>query len=511
MQVIIIGAGTAGLTSAAALSKAGHSVTVFDPNSKPGGVLQGWQADGFTWDLGQLLVEGFGKGEPAGEILEALGCLDQIEFIKDDRRYVFPDFSIDKPAQYQGPKWRMEFLKQQFPQDATGLERYWKDYLRFTRLMTIVRQMANLNGMQLFVKRMQLLATMLPFASRKDWNAQQVMEDYFQSPQLRAIFISILADFFTPPSQFQGLGVFALNPEPSFDARIPKQIARGADQLFHYSIKGGTTCIVKALVSVTEANQGQLHFNESVNRIIIEDNCVKGVETSLGQFFPADVIIASGGAKEIFTELIDAQFISSEFLQKVQDLPLMDSVFMLHLGLDYDPSPTTGGVCTYYYRIYDIEGGINESKTGVYHQGKYGYVIHQPSLRSPEMAQHGQHALTIYTICPDQLSDGDWESQKAIFTDQLLAYAEESIPGLREHIVTTVPLTPLDFKRITHTSHHAFGGLAPIQGKSGIPHETPISGLWFVGQQSEGGGGVSAVIIQAYQTANRILQKTTTI
>jgi len=100
MQIIIIGAGAAGLTSAATLAKAGHSVKVFDPNAKPGGVLQGWQADGYNWDLGQLLVEGFGKDEPTGDVLAALGCSNDVKLMKDDRRYVFPDFSIDKPAQY---------------------------------------------------------------------------------------------------------------------------------------------------------------------------------------------------------------------------------------------------------------------------------------------------------------------------------------------------------------------------------------------------------------------------
>ena len=507
MQTIIIGAGAAGLTSAATLVKAGHSVKVFDPNAKPGGVLQGWQADGYTWDLGQLLVEGFGKDEPTGDVFEALGCSEAIKLIKDDRRYVFPDFSIDKPAQYHDPKWRIKFLQQQFPQDAKGLERYWKDYLRFTRLMTIVRRMGNVKGLSLIIKRIQLLGLMLPFAPRKDWNAQQVMEDYFKSPQLQAVFISILADFFTPPSQFQGLGVFALNPEPSFDSRIPKSIARGADQLFYYSLIGGTTSLVQALVTVIEKNGGQIHLNESVSRILLENNQVKGVETSSGEFYPADVVVASGGAKEIFHDLVGKDYLPDEFSQKVVDLPLMDSVFMLHLGLDYDPSPTTGGVCTYYYRTYDIEGSIKESKTGVYHQGNYGFVIHQPSLHSPAMAPNGRHAMTIYTICPDQLADGDWESQKANFTEQLLTYAKESKPGVRAHIVTTILLTPLDFKRITYTSLHAFGGLAPLIGKSGIPHQTPIQGLWFVGQQSEGGGGLAAVIPQAYRTAQMILEK----
>ena len=509
MKVIIIGAGAAGLVSAATLAKAGHSVKVFDPNPKPGGVLQGFQKDGYTWDLGQLLVEGFGKGEPTGDVFEALGCSSDIKVMKDDRRYVFPDFSIDKPVEYAGPKWRFDFLRNQFPDDQIGLDRYWKDYLRFTRLMTIVRKMGNSSGLDLLIKRTQLLATMLPFASRKDWNADQVMKDYFKSPELQAIFISILADFFTPPSQFQGLGVFALNPEASFDARIPKQIARGADQLYYYSIKGGTTSIVKALTKVIEDHGGEIHLNEFITKINVENNKVSSVDSNNGVSYPADIIVASGGAKEIFINLVGEQYLPGEFLQQVQDLPLMDSIFMVHIGLNYDPSPTTGGVCTYYYRTYDIEGSIKESKTGVYHQGKYGFVIHQPSLRSPEMAPDNHHSMTIYTICPDTLFEGDWESQKDGFTEQLLAYAEESIPGLRDHITTTVALTPTDFQKLTHTKHHAFGGLAPIMGKPGIPHQTPIEGLWFVGHQSEGGGGLAAVIPQAYQTAERIVENYT--
>lgn len=506
MNIIVIGAGAAGLTSAATLARAGHFVRVFDPNTKPGGVLQGWRKENYTWDLGQLLLEGFGPGEPTGEILEELGCLLNVPIIKDDRRYVFPDFSLDKPETYAGPKWRIELLKNQFPEEVAGLNRYWKDYLRFTRLMTIVRKLGKAKGLGLFINRMQLLATMLPFAPRKDWTAEQVMKDYFDSPELQAVFISILADFFTPPSQFQGLGVFALNPEPSFDARIPKTIARGADQLFHYSIKGGTTTIVDALVKVIEEKHGQFNLDEYITKINIENNKITGVESSKGEFYPADVVIASGGAEEIFFDLVGEEYLTPEFATQVKDLPLMDSVFMVHIGLDYDPSPSTGGVCTYYYRTYDIEGSIKESKTGVYHEGKYGFVIHQPSLRSPEMAPDKQHVMTIYTICPDILSEGDWDEKKQEFTEKLLNFAEESIPGLRSHIVCTETLTPKDFQKITHTKHHSFGGLAPLIGKPGIPHQTPIDGLWFVGHQSEGGGGVSAVVNQAYQTAKKILE-----
>ena len=64
----------------------------------------------------------------------------------------------------------------------------------------------------------------------------------------------------------------------------------------------------------------------------------------------------------------------------------MESVFMLHLGLDFNPYPAVHGVCTYYYGTYDLDGTIDEIKDGIYHRGKAGYVVHVPSLHSPEMA-----------------------------------------------------------------------------------------------------------------------------
>jgi len=184
----------------------------------------------------------------------------------------------------------------------------------------------------------------------------------------------------------------------------------------------------------------------------------------------------------------------------------MDSIFMLHLGLDFDPSPYVGGVCTYYYGTYDIEGGIDENRQGLYHEGRSGFVVHVPTHHSPAMAPTGQHAMTIYTICPDQLKDGSWAERKEEYADRLIHYAEEHIPGLSQHIRVAEILTPEDFRLRTHTKHHAFGGIAPIMGSWRVPHQTPIQGLWFVGAQSESGGGVNNVIPAAYKTAKAILK-----
>jgi phytoene dehydrogenase-like protein len=61
--------------------------------------------------------------------------------------------------------------------------------------------------------------------------------------------------------------------------------------------------------------------------------------------------------------------------------------------------------------------------------------------------------------------------------------------------------SPDDFRKRTHLDQFAFGGIVPLQGAWKVPHQTPVKGLWFVGAQSESGGGVSAVLIAAYTAA----------
>ncbi len=330
------------------------------------------------------------------------------------------------------------------------------------------------------------------------------MDDYFNSEKLQCVFISILADFFVRPSQFIGLGVFALNHETFYDKRMPKMLAKDTEQLYFYNVHGGLSMLVDALVARIENLGGKVFTSCPVAQIKIENNQVTGVVDEAGEFTPADVVVASGGANETFFKLVGEDQLPAEFAQQIRDIHLMDSVFMVHLGIDFDPSPHVHGVCTYYYGTYDIEGGVATAKSGQYHEGKDGFVVHIPSLHSPQMAPNGCHAVTVYTICPDTLAKGDWETQKEVYADKLIAYAEKYIPGLAEHTHLRVILTPKDFRQRTYLDHHAFGGIAPVMGKSGAPHKTPIAGLWFVGAQSESGGGLPNVIPAAYRTAKMI-------
>lgn len=506
MKVAIIGAGLSGLTAGAVLARAGHHVTVFEQYHRPGGVAAPLERDGYRWDLGQLLIEGLGPDEPLGMIMDELGIASSVQVRVEDRGYVFPDFAVKKPVEYGGVKWRMAQLKEIFPDDADGLDRYWTDYVRFTSVMTLARRMDSAKGLTELYWKARLYLKLLPLLTKRNWNAQELMDDYFASERLKLVFTWIMADFFTAPREFLGLAVFALNPEASFDKRMPRELAEHAVQLYHYNVLEGISSLADALAETIEKHSGQIRTNQSITQIRVDNGRATGVVDSSGTFTAADVVIASGGAKETFLKLVGEEHLPPEFAQHVRTIPLMESVFMVHLGIDFDPSPFVHGVCTYYYGTYDIDQAITDGRSGVYHEGRDGFVVHIPSLHSPEMAPAGHHAMTIYTICPDTLRDGDWDAMKKAYADKLIAYAEVRIPELSQHITVREILTPKDFRDRTHLDHHAFGGIAPVMGAWRVPYETPIKGLWFVGAQSESGGGVNSVIPGAFKTARRIMR-----
>ncbi len=140
-------------------------------------------------------------------------------------------------------------------------------------------------------------------------------------------------------------------------------------------------------------------------------------------------------------------------------------------------------------------------------KAREGLLIYVPSMHSPEMAPAGMHAVTIYTVAPDTLREGTWRERQDEMAEKLLVEAQRHIPGLREHTKTMLILTPEDFRNRTHQDHHCFGGVPPVIGNQPPAHKTPIQGLWFIGAQSESGGGVVKVMAGAQKVAREILSR----
>jgi phytoene dehydrogenase-like protein len=501
-RAVVVGSGMAGLTAAAYLARDGCQMDVYEQADHLGGVTATLRREGFAWDLGPLMAEGFAPGEPAGNVLAELGCADQVQLLRGDRGVAFPDFRLFRPPEYLGPYWRREKLKEIFPDEADGLDRYYRFYNTIFDLVTLARQAEEASGPRALFLKLWMALLFNRVKRYQTWNAQQVTDEFFTDPKLKALFLTILADFGVRPSEFAGLGVAVVNPETAFDRRLPAKVSAAGPRLTHQFILGGYGSLVEAVASVIRDNQGRLHTNRPVRRILLEGDRVRGVELADGERQEADLVLVSGGARECFLKLIDREALPPEFAARVDDVPLMESVFMVHLGVDMDPSPYQDVPLNYYYGTYEVEEGVDRPRRGQYHEGKDGFVLYIPSLHSPSMAPPGQHAITVYTVAPNKL-EGGWQARRQEMTDKLLHEAEKIIPGLREHARVILSLTPVDFGQLTYMlDHHSFAGFAPVMGKSGAPYRTPFKGLWFIGSQSESGVGVSSVTLGARKVVN---------
>lgn len=446
MKIVIIGSGMAGLTAAAYLVKAGHAVTVYEQYPTPGGVTATVEQDGYHWDIGPLLLEGFAPGDKGRVILEELGISDHVPAIHEDRGLSMPEFTLWPPQEYEGPYWRREKLKELFPEEADALDHYYEFYDQMMKLMSLARKSEAARGPAVFTQKLRMLLAFQPVKHMVNWNGSQVMDFYFKSPVLKTLFLGIVADFVTAPSEFPGLGVPSLHLETAFDKRIPTYPGTRSAQTAYVYVLNGCQTMVDAMLDVIQHHGGRVFTGMPVKRIVIENGGAAGVQFEGGRIEPADRVLASGGMKELFYDLLGKDLIPPALITQIESNRLMESVFMVLLGIDFDPAKYQPKALCYYYKTQDLEGSVQRLRNGEYHEGKEGFLIYVPSMHSPLMAPMGKHAVTIYTVAPDVLATSNWSKRKEELADKLVACAEEHIPGLKAHTKTRLILSPEDFR-----------------------------------------------------------------
>ena len=498
MKVVIIGAGLGGLTFGALAARDGHEVTVIDKNSVPGGVVALLEHDGYKFEQGPLLMGDMLEGEPVYEFLKSLGI--ELETVRADRDIIMPDYEMVTPSEYKGPYWRKDKLKELFPEESEGIDRYYKFYDKVMHLRYLSTLPETLG------KKLGLMWTALQLRKYLKMNADELTKHFFKSEKIRTLYTGILADFCADPSEAIGLSVVFTNFETAFDKRIPldkngKKYYPG----FCYVV-GGCQKIPESLAKYIEDHGGKFIYNTVVNKVIVEDKVVKGVILEDGTTIEADEVVGCGAGKDFFFDTVGKEHLDEEYLKILNTFRPMEAVFMVHLGVDMDPNEYMRSSLSYCYGMYDLHEATVKLRTGVYHEGDDGYLIFIPSNHAKDFAPEGHHCVTIYTVCPDTLKESSWEEKKEEYAQKIIKLAEKQLPNLSEHIKSMKIMTAVDYRNYTHMKKSSFGGVVPIWNQKNPTHITPVKGLYFVGQQSENAGGVGAVILgakSAYEKARK--------
>lgn len=487
-KILIIGAGLSGLTFGALAARDGHEVVLYDRNHEPGGVVALTHEGDFSFEQGPLILSDLLPSESICNFLQELGiCL---ETVRDDRGLSTRDFDLIRPKEYAGPNWRKEKLKELFPEEARGIDAYYRFY---DALMEIRYQSSRRDSP---MKRIRMGLAFLKVRKYQDMTCEEFTDLLFHgNAKLKLVFNGILADFCADPAEVQCFTLPFVNTETAFDKRIPLD-HKGREHYyggFAY-LKDGCQKLPEALLGSIAAHDGTFVPDTIVENVLVEGGRARGIRLADGTEADGDIVVGCGSARDFFEKMVGLEHLDEGYRRILRECRPMEAVFMVHLGVDYDPRRYQEQSLVYYYRGYDLHGAIDRLRNGVYHEGADGYLISFPDAHAPGFAPEGYHCVTIYTVCPDTLREGDWETMKERYADQLIALAEEHLPGLSKHIVAKKIMTALDYRKMTHTSKSSFGGLVPIRGQKNPPHVTPVRDLYFVGQQSENGGGVPTVI-----------------
>ena len=132
----------------------------------------------------------------------------------------------------------------------------------------------------------------------------------------------------------------------------------------------------------------------------------------------------------------------------------------------------------------------------------FSLYLHRPTATDPNLAPEGCDAFYVLSPVPHLDSGVDWRIEAERYRAKVEAALERTLlPGLKQSIVSSRLLTPLNFQHELLSQKGAAFGLAPVLTQSAYfrPHNASqdVEGLYFVGAGTHPGAGVPGVLSSA--------------
>lgn len=506
-DALVVGAGHNGLAAAVVLAKAGWKVTVLERSSAPGGAvrteevtLPGFRHDIYATNLNLFVGGGFFA-----------------EFKDDLFANGFGIAGATKPfaSAFPGGEWvgvstdreeTVEGIRRLSEADAEAWQRLgaWFGEVAPALFAVLGSPMPSpataraLWGQRKIVRRhWPELARLVLLASR------ELAEENFERPEMQALLASWSMHMDFSPD-LPGGGIYSLLE--TF-ASAEHGMALGA---------GGAGSMIDALVSVIEANGGEVRTSAEVERIDVRGGRAAGVTLAGGERLEAErAVIANVTPGALFGRLLDVTGMDADYGRLVSRFRYGPGTLMIHLAMDDLPAWTAGeGLREHcYVHIGPWMGDMSlcyaQAMAGLLPE-RPTLVVGQPTAVDPSRAPDGKHVLWIQVrVVPGRIAGDaaghieatDWDEAGEPFADRVLDILEEYAPGLRERVLARHVITPADLERENPNlvgGDHLGGSLHPAQNFLFRPapgwsrYGTPVERLYMCGSATWPGPGVGA-------------------
>jgi len=516
-HVVVLGAGLAGLSAAANLSKKGIKVTVLEKIHQAGGYVHSFKRGKYRFEASTHQICGVHK-----KYLDPL--FDQLDLKRD---LLVRSKSLFECLKFNAKTHKIEsrvYLKSGYkeiyntllglyPNDKKDIDKYFKLLSGIGNELYILKSVVrdpkkNIHHAipALFLKSNVRFLKKLGMRYYKHLiklskiTQKEIMEN-IKNEELRWILNSYSIYSACSVSEVSGLVMSAIN-FMYFDSGP-------------YSIKGGSANLINSLIQTIEKNGGEIKLNSPVAKINIASNKAHSVETTTGDTYVCDYVLSGMNAQDLMMNYIDKIHLPKEYLEKIQNTKYSISVFQVYLGLQIDIRDYGFPSCTTF-----IDSTIDHQESHEYSYSldiadrhKTSSVITNYSNYDSTAAPEGHSVVCIAEMMPlndwEDLDAEAYKKRKKEMEDAIISKVEKvtGIP-LKDNIVVKFSGTPRTMRKYSSTPQGAMTGAKVTIDQSinkRLQIETPIKNIFLAGS-SIGMPGVAGSLESGMVASNTLLK-----
>jgi len=501
-DALVIGSGIGGLAAAACLSKMGKKVCVLEQHYTAGGFTHSYDRHGYEWDVGVHYIGDMGSTRTLGRRLFDHITAGQLHWAAMDDEFDRVFIGDQTFGLISGKDAYREALVDAFPEEEQAIDQYLA-YMRAASrgvqsytLDKILPSWAQRVKDVLFTRFMPSQQPP-PFFNK---TTREVLESLTDNQTLIALMTSQWGDCGMPPA------------ESSFiiHSMIAQHYMNGA----YYPV-GGASQMARTIIPVIQKSGGEVFTYASVEKILVENEQVRGVQMADGHTIKCPIVISNAGVFNTFDKLLDTRLpLQRQYSEKLQQVsPSMASI-CLYIGIqDTAENLQLPKTNFWIYPNENYEQVISEFKTETRYTGNAAFpmvYISFPSAKDPDFLRRYPGRATVEIVAPclhswfeqwqDQLwgkRGNDYESLKEALSQRLLAELYKKLPQLEgrvDYYELSTTLSTDFFCRYKQGEIYGLDHSPQRFDQSWLKPKTEINGLYLTGQDVMTCGVVGAMV-----------------
>lgn len=483
-KVLVIGAGLGGLATALRLSAQGYNVEVVEKHHTPGGRLNQFKDNGFTYDQGPSF---FSMSYEFTELFKSVGIPNPLKLIELNPLYAVNfahhqrQFLIHKDL----GKLAAEFadLEPDFKRKAEKYLQAAKEIFHDTEYRIVKR---NYTGAMDYAAALTTVPLKHgPKLFRSMWAE---LQRHFTSEEVKVVF-SLVA-FFLGATPFDTPSVYSL-------LNYTELVHDG-----YWCVEGGMYKITETVVAELQKRNVPIHYNTEIVRFEPNGTGVKTFVDQKGKTWSADVFVCNSDAAAFRGQVLQRPAFSEAKLDKLE---WTLAPFTIYLGVK-------GRVPNIYHHNYFLGSNFTEYASNIFKQSvapqKPYYYVNVPSVMDPACAPPGCENLFILCPVPDLRHKADWSDTDAL-ADTIIADLGRRVGyDLHANTLSRVVFNPIawrdQFNLYKGSGLGLAHGLNQVGGLRPKNKDEKFNNLYYVGASTVPGTGLPIVVISSRLVTERI-------